>query len=513
MKLVLSFRWHRDYHGRAALDDPAVEWPPSPWRLFCALVSAARPPSTEAIPDCLRWLAAQPPPVIFTPPIGEETPEPKHSVPLDDIFPKEPFRDGADSRRRLYKFRQDTRMEILGSKTVRYVWALADGAPGNLVPALDDLMAKVPYLGCSTDSGSGAASLLAGAPRDSSDIEWTPNAAAGTALPCLDEAGLTRLVAFHHTGQPQGRRFREVGPRLVDYRSSRQRAPVCAVFRFQKPDGARHAWDCHRACELAEIVRGALLNAAASAGAGDVAFLHGHHDAGREHIHIAPLPSIGHEHADARIRRVLLHGSPAADEMRSVGLAIRQLHWFTHEREGIVFKPEGASAGVARCYLAEDCEWSTVTPVVLPHPELRGRDGELWRSRSSADAAARLALRQKIEDRRFRIVARLFEAAGYFPADLEISLWPAHRALPAAAKFAIPVGRRKYLAHTRCHVTARFREPIRGPLLIGPGRFFGLGLFAPTRALDCGSGAEAALAAVDDERVARRPATADAAIL
>ena len=42
---------------------------------------------------------------------------------------------------------------------------------------------------------------------------------------------------------------------------------------------------------------------------------------------------------------------------------------------------------------------------------------------------------------------------------------------------------RSYVGAGNCHVVISTPEPIRGPLLLGKGRFFGLGLFAPVRAL------------------------------
>jgi CRISPR-associated protein Csb2 len=486
MKLVLSFRWHRDYHGRSRAGDPEPEWPPSPWRLFCALVSAARPGSAADLPACLRWLAAQKAPAIFTPPTADDpTPEPTHSIPLDDIYPHEPFREGRDSRGHLYKFRRDIRLPLLGARTIHYVWSPAAPVPAGHVEELDALMARVPYLGIAEDSGTGTAQLADAATLFPETSEWVPGAAAGIALATLDVRALEALVAFHHRGTPHGYRRRDVAPPHILYREKSEHPAVCTVFRFEESDGTLHSYECRDACAIAGRVRAAIFAAATRAGV-SASFLHGHHEPGREHLHIAPLPSIGHEHADARVRRVLLHGTPPAAEAREVDLALRELAWSVVEApHHLVLAPERTAAGVGRFYLATATEWATVTPIVLPKPELRGRESAQWHARHTAEPTARAALHRKLAQRRWQMIARLLAEAGHPPCELEVTPHPPHRHLPPAASFTIPPDRAGYLGRTRCHVRVCFARPVRGPLSLGPGRFFGLGLLAPARALQC----------------------------
>ena len=63
-----------------------------------------------------------------------------------------------------------------------------------------------------------------------------------------------------------------------------------------------------------------------------------------------------------------------------------------------------------------------------------------------------------------------------------------------AAKFVIPEGRKKYLRNTLCHVSLEFAESVSGLLLLGRGKHFGLGLFAPLRASQRQTSPEATLA-------------------
>ena len=99
------------------------------------------------------------------------------------------------------------------------------------------------------------------------------------------------------------------------------------------------------------------------------------------------------------------------------------------------------------------CRWQTVTPVILDRYPKRG-------GRAALDHALRMT----------------FSNAGA-PAPAQISCasisWQA-AAVPALAYRGggLPDG-------LRVHVEATFAEPVRGPLLVGRGRYFGVGLFAP----------------------------------
>ena len=480
MKLVLSYCWFRAFHGRSG-PGAANEWPPSPWRLFCALVSAARPRSVSDIPDCLRWLVAQAPPVILSPEIGEPIAEPKHSVPLNGLYISDPFREGNKSLKHLYKIRRDVRLPVFGSRDIHYVWSPGSTIPNGICEELDRLMAKVPYFGIAEDSGAGCARLLNSTPPRAGCTEWLPNAASGVSRASLDEAALVRLVEFHQTGKVHSRRFGEGAPPRVTYRKALGSGSVWASFRFESPDASLHPFDCRHACALAEGVRRALLAAARETGA-TVDFLHGHHAAGRQHIHVLPLPSIG-EHSDASIRRVLLYGTPLAGEQDAADLALGALAYSrVPGYPGVLLVPESAADRVTRAYLAKSARWSTVPPIVLPPPELRGREGNIWHSRNES-AAARTALGERLDERRLRMVARMFHAAGFDPVELSVTPYPCRRHIPPAKEFTVSSRRARYLNCTRLHVTVRFAKSVEGPVVLGQGRFFGLGLFAPARIL------------------------------
>jgi len=496
MRLVLSFRWHRDYHGRPGNAD-GCEWPPSPWRLFCALIAADNPRSPSAISPSLMWLADKGNPTIHTPPHSEVYAKETHSVPINALTsPGDPFRESDIARGRLIKFRQDVCLPLRGSREVWYVWDIDDTAATSHLRTLDDLMSRIPYIGTSQDSGAGRASIHGATTLDTGDRTlWEPAAAPGVSLPVADGTTLEKLVAFHRRQTAQTRRFAEVKPSRAFYRRADDPQGLQVVFRLESEDGGLVTFEASESCALAEATRGALLKAAKQVGVSPE-FIHGHHDKGRKHVFIAPLPSIGHTHADGLVRRIMLFGVPANGERGDVDLVLREFAFSTLDYGGkhAVLVPEDTQSGVAGSYLASSKHWQTVTPVVLPNPELRGREGALWKARNKMGAEDRQSLSDKLQTRRVAMVRRMLANAGLPAKAVAVSNASFGAVSHPAAKFIIPEGRKKYLRNTLCHVSIEFAEPVSGPLLLGRGQHFGLGLFAPSRAPQRQTYPEAALA-------------------
>jgi len=194
-----------------------------------------------------------------------------------------------------------------------------------------------------------------------------------------------------------------------------------------------------------------------------------------ERVRIVPLPSIGHPQVDFRIRRVAV-AIPASCPIRA-----DDLDWAF---SGAVIKMVGSepvvlercnqreSADVLKQYGAVgDCPevcWQTVTPAALPvaprnsGPLVAPRGG--WRVRSVALASSvALALRHAgVHTRiaKLRIQPEPFTGRGTACADIS-----------AGERF--PPGRLR-------NVCIEFDRPVSGPLVIGDGRFLGLGVMAPS---------------------------------
>ncbi|GIW43955.1 MAG: type I-U CRISPR-associated protein Cas5/Cas6 [Candidatus Binatia bacterium] len=172
-----------------------------------------------------------------------------------------------------------------------------------------------------------------------------------------------------------------------------------------------------------------------------------------------PLPSIGHEHADGMIRRVLIaepfggdgvHARWAQQRLRNGTL--RDDHG--NERGVLLDLWRRSSRRVVDLYVRESQRWHSVTPVVLPGFD----DGKYPKAEKlflKAVAQAGIPM-EAIESFTLR-------KAPFWPG----ATHPRHYFVPA------------YMRHySRWHVAIHLWYPIPGPLALGAGRHVGLGLFA-----------------------------------
>jgi CRISPR-associated protein Csb2 len=200
-----------------------------------------------------------------------------------------------------------------------------------------------------------------------------------------------------------------------------------------------------------------------------------------ERMRIIPLPSIGHEYADHGIRRVLVEVPaecpfPAAD----VHWALSGLSIVDRETgEVMAVLMESQNDLMRRHYGLDDDSswWRTVTPAALPGWIWRGI-GRMRKLDEQKNAAAR-AVRERatgavIKTMRFSNVRARVESVRVQrePFDVRGEL---------AQEFE--VGERFDKARL-WHVEVNFESPVSGPLVIGDGRFMGLGVMAPAREKD-----------------------------
>lgn len=203
-------------------------------------------------------------------------------------------------------------------------------------------------------------------------------------------------------------------------------------------------------------------------------------------ISITPLASIGHMHAVRSIRRVLVTVPPDCP------IAIGDIAWAF---SGLLLDidPETGEVPVEAVELvpAEDRRmlmyygientgparlWRTVTPAVLPERAARRRidphrmceeakgGAERSRENAMAETAVRQALRHAGIDapvQAIQVQREPFEAKGQ-----------------RAEAFAKGT---RFAKERLWHVQITFAPPMAGPLLIGDGRYLGLGLMAPVR--------------------------------
>ena len=184
----------------------------------------------------------------------------------------------------------------------------------------------------------------------------------------------------------------------------------------------------------------------------------GHGGDGR--IEAQPLPNVGYRHADGRIRRVLVVAPECVDEdaWRSVVSRLPGAELVEEaggETAGMLAPIAEPDPMLAR-YRGEGRWWTTATPVVLPaYDSLRGRP------------------------RPERAVRRLLRHAGICEALLERAVFSCGSRLRGSAH-PLACRRPRHLERYPClHLTVEWTEPVRGPLALGAGTGYGLGLFVP----------------------------------
>ncbi|MGH7944179.1 MAG: type I-G CRISPR-associated protein Csb2 [Opitutaceae bacterium] len=201
-------------------------------------------------------------------------------------------------------------------------------------------------------------------------------------------------------------------------------------------------------------------------------------------VRIIPLPSIGHQHVDCAIRRVLLEISP--------GCSIRagDLVWAF---SGLVVRQEvdGATGEIledTRLVAADE-------PDMLRHYGVgTERPVRIWRTVTAAALPERTA-RRRIDPRRLSAVkggpecaqehhvaaTAVIQALRHARIDAKVSSIRVQRE-PFEAKGAraeVFAAGTRFAKERLWHVEITLAEPVAGPLILGDGRYLGLGLMAP----------------------------------
>ncbi len=448
------------YHGD--------EWPPSPLRLFQAMIAgyAVHRRGDPALEAAMRHLETLPTPAIFAPEAKRRSPV-ASAAPNNDgdetlkLLARGEHEAAREKARRALTIRERRSRSFDGAVT--YEWD-ATAETAEHLPALEAIAGSVSAVGHGIDMAVARAGLLddparpEGARHAPSPQGRSMNVPYPGAFDRLEE----RFREFRGRVRAGGvRGVREPAHRRAGYAPELALPPLrCEGFRLMDMDGGPLAFEGTRAMEVAAMARHAVHGAARRAGlaAGTVSELMGH--GGGRRIRVQPLPNVGHAHADGLIRRVMLTApeSVAEDDWLDV---LSRLVWSELVPEGRrepvgVLAPVAGSDPVLARYYGESRTWTTATPVVLP-----GRDRRRGRPRPE------------------RSVRRLLRHAGIPEAMMEAAtMEPAGRLAGSAPPRLY--GRPRHLAGYPCaHMSVRWRAPVSGPLVLGAGAGYGLGLFLP----------------------------------
>jgi CRISPR-associated protein Csb2 len=197
-------------------------------------------------------------------------------------------------------------------------------------------------------------------------------------------------------------------------------------------------------------------------------------------VRILPLPSIGHAYVDHAIRRVLVE-VPAGCLVRSddVFWAFSGLELTGADSASCPDSVLTATSddSMLRHYGLDDqafARWRTITPAALPEPVKRRRIEPTRRTAEAKRGAERASEQQ-------RAAASVVQALRHADVRVQVDSIRVQRE-PFDAKGerveAFAPGTR-FQKERLWHVEVTFKEPISGPLVLGDGRYYALGLMKP----------------------------------
>jgi len=528
---VLTFRFLQPlFHGRGDMGTP--EWPPSPLRVFQALVAAAHArdrgrPLRDASRAALSWLEHQPPPDISAAPTthgaGYRLSVPNNAM---DVVAaawsrgNEP--NSGDANPATHRTMKPVRpIWLQGDDSVRYAWRLGEQMDESLRPtvsALESLARDVVALGWGIDLAVGHGAIMnEGAVRTLPGEQWVPTAVASEGLRVPVAGTLEALETRHDRFVKRLDRGTFVpAPPLTAYKTvAYQRAAGAphrqiAAFSLRSIDSsAFRSFDAvRRALTVSGMARHATRRAAERArwtSSKVAAFILGHGEALGDAKHVAvggkrfaflPLPTIesrgeGRGEVAARVRRIIItafdEGCAGEIAWARRSLSGAELVDEARHQPVAVLEPIPATDNVLRHYTRAAAAWATVTPVVLPGYD--DPDHLRRRLRRETDSRRQIHLLARLDRRVDGLIRKAIQQAGFSSAladsaEIEwrhVGYWPGTE---LATRYGIPDHLRRF---SRVHVRLTWRNGaghvirVPGPICIGGGRFAGVGLFAAVR--------------------------------
>jgi CRISPR-associated protein Csb2 len=500
--LVLHVRLHDGrYHGER-------DWPPSPARLFQALVAAAglSGPLRQWEREALEWLEEQGPPTIGAPPDSRAERGVLFYMPNNDSdrIEGDPLR--------MARIRTATKIfrPYFFDPTLPFVYAWSLGeAPGEEEYArrICTMAERLYQLGRGIDMAWAWGEVLDDGALDALLATYPgriyrPSAAtSSTTLLCPGPGSLISLTRRYEAFGERFRYVKEGGsvkvvfrrpPRPLFQSVAYDSPPSRWLYELREPTAAGGfvPWPLERAYALVVRLRDAAVkrltrampNQSADIGRALVGRKPDGSNACRpeDRVRIIPLPSIGHFHADRQIRRVLVE-VPAtcplrADDVRWAFSGLDIVDVETGEIQAVLARTDDKD--FLRHYgLADDGrhrKWRTMTPAALPEDARRRR---IAPARMREEAKAGLE-RAKEQTRAAAAVSQALRHAGVRTGveTIRVQREPFEANGARVEEFA---GGTRFAKERLWHVQIEFEQPVSGLLAIGDGRFLGLGVMAP----------------------------------
>ena len=491
--LCITIRFLQPYsHGRGDGDNP--EWPPSPLRLFQAMVASSAGRWNERLGlnhalAALRWLEAQPmPEIVAAVGVASEV-KCQFYVPDNTADLLVPAWKKGDITKQVKRIEKVVRPMHLANEGIHYLYRL----PNSLCPHSDILTAAargITHLGWGIDVVVGDASIMSDEQVAALDgHRWQPTTVGGTPLRVPIEGTLDDLMRKHKAflNRLSDDAFKPVPPlkvfRVHGYRHHDEplQRPY-RVFELRRIDGDRFRYPHRKLIHIAGMVRHLAIkamNAFPPTGLGSdwiETFVAGHateDTPGHRQLSYLPLPSIGHLHTDPGVRRIMIV-APLGDDAWLDHVARYLAGQLLEPLRGDEFTDSDTPLlvpvrhdNIAHFYTQPANAWASFTPVILP--------GHNDHKPEKTQKLIEKALRQSGIEQSCEFE---WSAISRFPKSF------------SAHKYTIDANNNKRLSgyirpsylldNTAVHLKLRFNNGVKipGPLAIGAGRHCGLGLFA-----------------------------------
>jgi len=498
--LLISVRLHDGrYHGRP-------DWPPSPARLFQALVAGAAQGELLAEEDrrALAWLESLEAPVIAVPPVrvGQNF---TNFVPNNDLDAA-----GGDPAR-VSEIRAPKLIRPIlfdGQIPLLYLWTFGVAPePRTNAEQVCGIANRLYQFGRGVDMAWAWGQVLTAEEADArlaahgGALHRPSHGAGGVTLAVPLEGSLASLVERHKRmrarfqilyepkpgGAESGRKVAAsqvfVQPPKPSFRPTNYESPPARLL-FDLV-GEIDFWRPDRIVELTERARDLAADRLKRASPGKNELIEriliGRQSTEADkaaRVRIMPLPSIGHQHADRAIRRILIELPPNCPlRMDDVVWAFSTVLLTSDDGEILCELVVTAERGMLAHYGIEDNGaplWRTVTPAVLS--QLAGRRRIDPRSRH-ANAKGGIE-RAKEEGRAVSATIQALRHAGIATSPLTVRVQREPFEAKGVRAEAFASGTR-FAKERLWHVEIAFAEAAHGPLILGDGRYLGLGLMAP----------------------------------
>lgn len=461
-------------------ESPVPDWPPQPDRVFSALVSswAARGQDKQEA-DALEWLEKQPLPRVAAPEA-----EPRTSA-TSFVPPNDPRSDRAKNARDVFpplRSRQARRFPASRptEPIIRITWR--DAAPeAATFAALQSLAHDTAYVGHST-SLTRCRFLVMEAPEPGT--EATPQRR-------IYPGRFAELQREFLAGRRPQREPSLAAPRMCPS----ARANLFGSRWLLLEHWSRDMPDLRACAIVAKTIRDALLSGFRRIGleAAIPEAVSGHTPDGKPtrapHLAIIPLPHVGFPYADGHVLGFALippQGSGLLTDPDFIK-ALRKVAPLDGERRVLAIRPKEGTSRLGSfavdfsltqeppvdkrslhpsLYLGPALTYATVTPIALDrHLKQEGVAREDEIRDQIAVACRNIGLPAPVT-----VVADKHSALEGAP-----SAYPSGKS-PDWMRWRLPGS---LATRQLTHAVVRFAEPVHGPVILGAGRFFGIGLCRP----------------------------------